>query len=271
MPSLLEAWAGWMALGGSSTATVRCRVGALRRLERDSGTPLLEADRMTIATWLAAFDHASTRSTNLSYVRCFYAWAVSEGLLDVDPTRRLPKIKVPRATPRPVPTAQLEAILWSARPRERLWIELMAYAGLRVSEVALFRPEHVWQAVDGAWWLRIPRGKGGHEQQVPLPAWLAEELREAEPWSVGVQSVYRRVRKLLLAAGSTSTPHALRHWYATAALRQTGNLRTVQQMMRHASPATTARYTLVTSDEVVQAAEGLPRFVASSSLMGVAR
>jgi site-specific recombinase XerD len=249
-----------MALGGASPYTVRCRVGALRRLERDGGTPLLEADRMTIAAWLASFSHASTRSTNLSYVRCFYAWAYSEALIHDDPTRRLPKVKVPKAVPRPVPTTELEAMLGLAGARERLWVELMAYAGLRVSEVALCRPEHVWQAVDGAWWLRIPRGKGGHEQQVPLPAWLADEMRKAAPWGVGNQAVYRQVHKLLAAVGSTSTPHALRHWYATAALRQTGNLRTVQQMMRHASPATTARYTLVTSDEVVQAAEGLPRF-----------
>lgn len=258
---VVTTWSNWMALSGASPATIRSRVGALRRLARDVG-PLACISRDDVAAWLSGFSHASTRSTNLSYVRCFYAWACAESLVPDDPTLRLPKVKVPKAVPRPVPTAQLEGVLTLAGPRERVWVELMAYAGLRVSEVALCRPEHVWRAVDGAWWLRIPRGKGGHEQQVPLPAWLADRLRAAQPWTVGNQAVYRQVHKLLAAVGSTSTPHALRHWYATAALRETGNLRTVQQMMRHASPATTARYTLVTSDEVVRAAEALPRLVA---------
>ena len=58
--------------------------------------------------------------------------------------------------------------------------------------------------------------------------------------------------KALKAVGSTATPHMLRH-YGTSALQATQNLRKVRQMMRHASP-TTARYTLVTSDELAQAA-----------------
>jgi integrase len=44
------------------------------------------------------------------------------------------------------------------------------------------------------------------------------------------------VCKVLRELGSTATPHQLRHWYATAPLSTTGNLRVVQEMMRHASP-----------------------------------
>ena len=60
-------------------------------------------------------------------------------------------------------------------------------------------------------------------------------------------------------AGSSATPHMLRHYYGTAALSATQNLRQVQEMMRHASPATTARYTAVASDELTRAAESLPQ------------
>lgn len=124
-----------------------------------------------------------------------------------------------------------------ATDRERLWLELMAFAGLRV-----------------------PHDKGGHDQQVALPRWFGERLSKAEPWDVGLQMVYRHSRALLRSVGSTSTPHAGRHFYATASLRSTGNLRVVQQMLRHADVSTTARYAAVPSQEMVDAAEGLPRF-----------
>ncbi len=256
---LLASWSAWMQLGGAAPTTCRTRLGALRRLSQAAGR-LDTVTSDSLAQWLAGFSRASTRSTNLSYVRCFYDWALIKGHVTIDPTRQLPKIKVPRATPRPVPTEQLQAALTRASDQDRLWLELMAFAGLRVSEVAACRPGDAWLSVDGSWWLRIPHGKGGHDQQVPLPRWLGERLSTAEPWDVGVQQVYRHSRDLLRSVGSTSTPHACRHFYATASLRSTGNLRVVQQMMRHADVSTTARYTAVTSQEMVDAAEGLPRF-----------
>ena len=256
---LLTLWASSMRFGGLAATTLRTRVGAVRRLQRECG-PLEQITRPDLLEWLGGFAKSSTRSTNLSYCRCFFRWAHDEGHIEVNPAAKLPKVKVPRGMPRPVPTEQLEAALASAPDRERLWLELMAFAGLRVSEVAACRPSDAWLSVEGTWWLRVPEGKGGHDQQVPLPRWLGERLSKAEPWDVGLQMVYRHSRDLLRSVGSASTPHALRHFYATASLRSTGNLRVVQQMMRHADVSTTARYTAVTSQEMVDAAEGLPRF-----------
>jgi integrase len=71
--------------------------------------------------------------------------------------------------------------------------------------------------------------------------------------------VQKIIREAFRAVGSPCTGHQLRHYFGTTALRATENLRVVQQMMRHASPATTARYTLITSHETSDAAEGLPR------------
>jgi integrase/recombinase XerC len=248
-----------MRFGGLASTTLRTRVGAVRRLQRERG-PLDQVTRADLIEWLGGFAKASTRSTNLSYVRCFFAWAHDEGHVPSNPASKLPKVKVPRGMPRPVPTEHLEAAMALATDRERLWLELMAFAGLRVSEVAACRPSDAWLSVEGTWWLRVPHGKGGHDQQVPLPRWLGERLSKAEPWEVGLQQVYRHSRDLLRSVGSASTPRACRHFYATAALRSTGNLRVVQQMLRHADVSTTARYTAVTSQEMVDAAEGLPRF-----------
>ncbi len=255
-------WGAWMRLGGSATSTVLTRTRHLRALEREYGR-LLTLTHKELAHWLARFDHATTRSTYLSYIRCFYAWAVAEGLMEEDPTARLPKVKTPTGVPRPAPTEDVTQAIAAAPPRERAWLLLMAYAGLRCCEVALHRPGDVWRSDDGSWWLRVPHSKGGHDQQVPVPGWVAAELLAAPAWSVSAQTVQRGTREVLRSVGSAATPHQVRHWYATAALRSTGNLRVVQQMMRHATPATTARYTLVASTEATAAAEGLPRLAST--------
>lgn len=255
----LTQWASHMRFTGAADSTVRTRVRALRRLEREYGDPLtLTRDDLT--AFLSTYDHASTRSTNLSYLRCFYAWAVDEDLITENPCRKLSGVKVPSATPRPAALSDVVALLETAPTRTRVFALLMAYGGLRCFEVAGVRTARdLDKAPDGRWWLTIPHAKGGHTQTVPLPAWVADELRAAPEWAVSVQTVQRDVRRGFIRVGSTATPHQLRHFYGTSALRSVGNLRIVQQMMRHASPATTARYTLVASSETSDAAEGLPR------------
>ena len=259
MHTPIDRWAAHMAFRGSARTTITTRTRALRRVERACGGDLLTLGPSDIVAYLAQYDRASTRATILSYIRCFYDFALDEGLVAESPAARLPTIKVPTAVPRPAPVTEVAEVLRRATPRTRSFVLLMAYAGLRCFEVAAFRPEHL--AVDGAgrWWLSIPRGKGGHQQSVPIAAWVAQELRDGPTWDVTVQTVQKDVRQALRDIGSPTTPHQLRHYYGTTALHTTDNLRVVQQMMRHASPATTARYTLVTSSETSNAAEGLPR------------
>lgn len=255
----LTQWAAAMKFGGSAEKTVECRVRALSRLERLSGRPLLELTRADVVAHLAQYSHASTRSTNLSYVRCFFQWAHDEDLIVDNPCRKVGGVKVPRAVPRPAALHDVVAMLNSAKPRTRRFALLMTYAGLRCCEVALVRHDHFRRGGDGAWWLDIPHSKGGHHQSVPVPSWVAEEILAAPEWAVSTETVQRDTRAAFKAVGSPATPHMLRHFYATSALQTTQNLRKVQQMMRHASPATTARYTLVASSELSDAAEGLPR------------
>jgi integrase/recombinase XerD len=257
MTSLTDRWAASMSFGGAAENTVTTRARALRRLEKDRGD-LLTLTRTDLLDWLAVYKHPSTRSTMLSYVRVFYAWCVDEGLLIESPALRLGKVKVPNGAPRPAEESDVVAMLRTAPPRTRMMAQLMVYGGLRCCEVARARPDHVVRRSD-RWWLDIPHSKGGHHQAVPLPGWLAEEFRVFLSWDVSPQTVQRDVRRALKAAGSSATPHQLRHYYGTTALRQTQNLAKVQKMMRHASPATTARYTLVTGDELADVAEGLPR------------
>jgi site-specific recombinase XerD len=259
MATIVEQWAADMAFRGMAPRTIECRTRAIRRLERITGKPLGDLARVDLVTYLSAYDSAATRATVLSYIRCFYAWAADADLLADNPAAKVPTVKAPAGTPRPAARDDVAALLRTAAPRERSMALLMVYAGMRCCEVAGFRPEHLTQGADGGWWVEIPRAKGGKRQAVPLPADIAAEVLSGPSWDVSAQSVQKSVRRALKAAGSTATPHQLRHFYGTSLLGTTGNLRFVQEMMRHASPATTARYTAVASSELTNAAEHLPR------------
>lgn len=258
MTSPVQDWADYMRFTGSASTTVACRTRVLRRLSREVGDPL-SLSKSDLMRFLSAYGHPATRSTMLSYLRAFYRWAVTEGLIESDPTEKIPSVKVPTGTPRPAPHDDVVALLHGADARTRSMALLMVYAGMRCCEVSQFRPEHLTQNADGRWWVRIPNGKGGKAASVPMPADVALEILRGPTWAVSTQTVQKDVRAALRAAGSDATPHQLRHYYGTTALQSTQNLRKVQEMMRHASPATTARYTQVSSSELSDAAEHLPR------------
>lgn len=255
---LVKTWGTFQRVQGLAPLTISGRCVLLERVQRDLG-PLELITRQDLLGWLAQYEHPATRASFASYIRCFYRWACDEELLDHDPTRRLPRIKTPRRQPRPVPRDVLTAALNEAPPRERLWIELMAWAGLRVAEVAACRPEHAYQASDGSWWLTIPRSKGGHVQSNALPTWLGERLRHADPWAVCSQTVTVNLGAVLRHVGSPAKPHAFRHYYGTMLLSTTGNLRIAQQGLRHADLSTTQQYTAVSNAELSLAVEQLPR------------
>jgi integrase/recombinase XerD len=67
---------------------------------------------------------------------------------------------------------------------------------------------------------------------------------------VSAKAVSRTTTKLMRKVGVGASLHQARHWYGTSVLRTSGgNLRVAQDLLRHASIATTAGYTLITSIE----------------------
>jgi integrase/recombinase XerD len=169
--------------------------------------------------------------------------------------REQPAIRRPVSVPRPVPLDVVRAAIDASDGHVRIWISLMAYAGLRGMEVAATGPAHL----DGQR-LYLPRCKGGGDGMAHLPLWLADELRQTRAWHVDTAHVRRCVRQALRQAGSNATPHALRHTYGTAMLRATGgDLRETQTAMRHKSVSSTQIYTLVDGLRISQAADRLPR------------
>lgn len=156
-------------------------------------------------------------------------------------------------------TAEMATEPWIAR-RDAAILTLLYGAGLRIGEaLSLSRRD----APAGPA-LRV-RGKGNKERVVPLLPVVVDAIAEyldlcphvlapEGPLFVGkrgkrlqpgqVQATLRGVRRAL-GLPETATPHALRHSFATHLLAGGGDLRTIQELLGHASLSTTQRYTAV--------------------------
>src|SRR5690606_22330993 len=117
------------------------------------------------------------QAMELSHLAGFYRWCVVEGYRDDDPTMRVPRPKLPRNLPHPIPEDDLARAIALAEPtRVRPWLMLAAYAGLRACEIAPLRGEDLWWHTDPPL-LVIQQGKGGDMGTVPIAPDLEAELR----------------------------------------------------------------------------------------------
>jgi integrase/recombinase XerC len=237
--------------------TVRNYASALRRAHDalPAGLPL--ATTSELQAWISTFRAPSTRRTYRAAIRGFTRWAVRLGEIDFDAGADLSRVRVPRGVPKPTTDEQTRIIVTQAEEPVRLWSILMAYAGLRCCEVALLDRDHVNEQ-----WIEVT-GKGGHQRIVPthpliwaavcdLPHGLIAEGATRQRISKRCAKEYHRLGLHLVTA------HRLRHWAGTQWLAATRDLRLVQQLMGHASPSTTAGYTLVATEAMQAAVAAVP-------------
>lgn len=268
---------------GLRPATVRSYVSDVRSLlhHLDSrGLDLEDLDLRTLRSWLAAQNTAAAASLQrrVSSIRTFTAWAHDVGRIDHDPALRL---KAPRGGQHlPAVLTQREAaeVLQAAGRTDddpvaalcdTAVFELLYATGIRVSElcgVDLGDISFARRTVSVI-------GKGDRERTVPFgaPAGRALEswIREGRPHWAGPRSgeaaflgprggridqrrVRARLHRLLelLPAVPDIAPHALRHSAATHLLEGGADLRSVQELLGHASLATTQIYTHVSVERL---------------------
>lgn len=259
----LDTWRIWQQSQGLSERTIAERISTIRQLLRHSERGPLELVPFDIIRFSARPGLLpASKATYHASIRAYCAWLIAAELRDDDPSKKTPRPKRPKAQPRPVADDQLERLLRAAnRRRTKTYILLAVLAGLRVHEIAKIRGEDIAGGV-----LTVV-GKGGKTALIPLHETLIEEASnypsdgfwfpaypsQTAATHIRANSVSKAIHDAMLRAGFPGKPHQLRHYYGTTLLRNGADLRVVQTLMRHESPATTAIYTKVDIGQQVAA------------------
>lgn len=224
---------------------------------------------------------AASCSRILAAVKGFHRFLVLENLRTDDPTARLRPIKLPMRLPKALSQDQVLKLLAASGPepndemadpiglRNRAILELMYSSGARVSEIVdLDLDEIVSSGL-----LRV-RGKGSKERIVPIGSYASRALesylirtRPLLNKKIGLPALFLNQRggrlsrqsiwEIIQKAGKDCelevSPHTLRHCFATHLIEGGADVRVVQELLGHASVATTQIYTMVTIDTLNKA------------------
>jgi integrase/recombinase XerD len=259
-----------------------------------SGAHINGASADVVAAYVASMRRnrsGSTVARSLSTLRGFHRFLVEEGEAATDPTADIPGVAVAEMLPKALSEEETNRLLGAvvgtgpAMLRDRALLEVLYGTGARVSEVVGLNLGDVAEAVEGE---NIPLirvlGKGDKERLVPLgrlalaalQQWLSGEGRphlEPKKWKMrsDAEAVFLNVRGGRLTrvgafgvvkkyAGRVDlaervSPHVLRHSCATHMLARGADIRVVQELLGHASIATTQRYTKVSPEHLRRAYE----------------
>lgn len=199
----------------------------------------------------------------------FYRFLLREGLVHTNPASVLPGTRLPKPLPDVLTRNEAQQLLdhdgfeapdSPTRIRDRAVVELLYASGLRVSElVALNLGDIHFPQRE----IRVRSGKGGKERRAffgepaedALRRWLTdraswESRTDPDALFLGVKGgrlSVRTIRYFLtqwgLRAGKPLHPHMMRHSFATHLLEAGADIRSIQEMLGHASLATTQKYT----------------------------
>ncbi|MDM7832700.1 tyrosine recombinase XerC [Cellulomonas edaphi] len=285
--SLLDDFSGYVsAQRGLSAHTDRAYRGDIEALlafsVRHGATTLDEVDLGMLRAWLASQAAAKRSRATIARrgaaARTFLAWAARTGRIASDPSVRLATARVPAPLPTVLRSTAASQMLDAARDRAagaeplqlRDWalLELLYATGVRVGELCATDLRDLDLAE------RTVRvlGKGAKERVVPfgVPArdallrWLDTGrpalARPDSPDALflgarGGRVDPRQVRDVVHRASAAAdvddlAPHGLRHTAATHLLEGGSDLRSVQEMLGHASLATTQRYTHISAERL---------------------
>lgn len=258
--SAIEDYLTYLQAACAPEPTCRTRRDHLRLVaQRVAGDPFTR-DPGPLLEWFAGLSVApETRRSRRTSVRAFYRWAVESGRTPHNLGETLPPVRATPPRPRPVPDRVYAEALMKAAGRTRLMIRLAAEIGLRRAEVAKVHSADLVEDLTG--WTLAVRGKAGKPRDVPLPSGLATDLR-ARPagWVFpGADEGHlspRWVGTLVARALPEGwTMHKLRHRFATRAYAVDRDVFAVQELLGHASPATTRAYVAVPRDSLRRTVE----------------
>jgi integrase/recombinase XerC len=231
-------------------------------------------DTVQVRAYLAALfgtNDSASIARKFSSLRAFFRFLTRRGDVARDPTAAIRQPKRKRALPRALSVDDAFRVVESPEPkradleaRDRAIVEVLYGAGLRVSELCGLDVGDVGRD-EGL--VRVRHGKGGKERIVPLGAKALAALdaylalrpgggalfTNARGGRITPRSVQRHLARAAALAGVDGvSPHALRHSFATHLLDGGVDLRSIQELLGHASLSSTQIYTKVSLDHLMK-------------------
>jgi integrase/recombinase XerD len=289
LPLDVEEWLSWLATErGRATSTLEAYRRDARgwcRWLRSRGTDLASVGEADIEAYVAELRGQgrapATVARAIVAVRSLHRFLAEDGRLPADPGAEVETPRVPSGLPKALTEAEVQALLDvvvgddPVARRDRAILEVLYGTGLRISELVGLRLGDV----DLESGLLRAFGKGSKERVVPLGRhavgalydWLTPGGRtalEPERWArrgdaeavflnrrggrLSRQGAWLVVKRHGEAAGLAGklTPHALRHSCATHMLDHGADIRSVQELLGHASVSTTQVYTKVSTERL---------------------
>jgi len=220
----------------------------------------------------------SSVARKLACLRTFFRFLVREGRLKANPAELVSLPRLPKKLPSYLPEAEAAIVVEAPQGttwrdfRDRAILELLYASGLRLRELvglnddSLDLPqrlvrvfgkgrkqrivpfgEHAAQALIAYLEVRTREGLSRPEEGGRIPLFVNTRGRRMDPRSV--QNVVEKTR-MHLPSGRRLTTHTLRHTFATHLLERGADLRAIQELLGHASLATTQKYTHVSLEHL---------------------
>ncbi len=223
---------------------------------------------------------AASVARRVASVRSYFRFLVKKGVIDSSPADDLSLPKLPKRLPRFLIQEEAKALVEFSEAaegalspvvaRDRAILELLYGTGIRVGELCGLNIDRL-DLEEG--WIKV-HGKGNKERVVPLGSkarealkqYLGSRAREKGPLFVSShrpsplskrltpRTVQRIVARRAVGAGllKRTTPHTLRHSFATHLLEEGADLRGIQELLGHSSLSTTQKYTQVSVQHLME-------------------
>lgn len=263
---------------GISIHTERSYLSDLEQLfdflgERD----ITKVDHLVLREFVAHLVRLKTKKSSiarkLSAIRAFFKYLSRTGLIKNNPARLIATPKQERRLPSVLTVDEAEQLMESRAVdpmrelRDKAVIETLYSTGIRAGELVAMNTDDIDQ---NERLIRI-RGKGRKERIVPIGRRALHAIHEylSKRPAINTTAVFtnpsgkrltaRTVQRILdnhrkaIGLAKKATPHTLRHSFATHMLESGADLRAIQELLGHASLATTQRYTHLNLDSLMDA------------------
>jgi integrase/recombinase XerD len=267
-------------LSSNTINSYRCDLLAFAKfIENNTGSSLLEVRHEDITGYLSHLNDLKLASSSLDRkmdsLRTFYKFLIAERYIGENPTALIEPLRSWSKLPTILSIAEMESLINypdTSKPlglRDKALLEIMYACGLRVSELVDLRINDINPEIG---YIRCV-GKGNKERVIPVGSMALEAAKKyldsGRPLlnpkddcllvnykgeKLTRDGVRRIIQEIAKSAGINKkiSPHTLRHCFATHMLEHGADLRSLQEMLGHASISTTQIYTHVNSERLKQ-------------------